>query len=54
VTPQNGVISEIYHAQKWRKDVNPHILSPMYNASNCHYYIDEVAHLKNGNFIIPV
>jgi hypothetical protein len=26
----------------------------MYDASNCHYYIDEVAHLKNGNFIIPV
>jgi hypothetical protein len=54
VIPQDGVISEIYHAQKWRKDVNPHTLSPMYDASNCHYYIDEVAHLKNGKFIIPV
>ena len=26
----------------------------MYDAGNCHYYIDEVAHLKNGTFIIPV
>ena len=54
VIPRNGVISEVYHAQKWRKDVDRHTLSPMYDAGNCHYYIDEVARLKNGNFIIPV
>ena len=52
--PQNGVISEVYHAQKWRKDVDRHTSSPMYDAGNCHYYIDELARLKNGTFIIPV
>lgn len=52
--PRNGVVSEVYHAQKWRKDVDRHTLSPMYDAGNCHYYIDEVARLKDGTFIIPV
>ena len=40
--------------QKWSKDVDQHTLSPMYDAGNCHYYIDELARLKNGAFIIPV
>jgi hypothetical protein len=26
----------------------------MYDAVNRHYYIDELARLENGNFIIPV
>ncbi len=25
----------------------------MYDAGDCHYFIDELAHLKNGNLIIP-
>lgn len=53
VIPLDGVISEVYHAQKW-KDADPHTLSPMYDAGNCHYYIDELACLRTGKFIIPV
>ena len=52
--PRDGIISEVYHAQKWRTDIDRHLLSPMYDAGNQHYYIDELARLKTGNFIIPV
>ena len=52
--PRNGVVSEVYHAQKWRKDVDRRLLSPMYDAGNRHYYIDELARLKNGDLVIPV
>ena len=54
VIPPNGVISEVYHAYKWRKDVDPKTLSPMYDAGNCHYYINELAQLTSGKFVIPV
>ncbi|KJA24001.1 hypothetical protein HYPSUDRAFT_1078326 [Hypholoma sublateritium FD-334 SS-4] len=54
VIPPGGVVSEVYHAHKWRKDVDPQTLSPMYDAGNCHYYINELARLKSGKFIIPV
>ncbi|PPQ96652.1 hypothetical protein CVT26_010634, partial [Gymnopilus dilepis] len=54
VIPVDGIISEVYHAAKWRT-VDRHTLSPMYNAgNNRHYYIDEVALLKGGDFIIPL
>ena len=54
VIPPGGVISEVYHACKWRKDADPRTLSPMYDAGNCHYYINELARLNNGKFVIPM
>lgn len=54
VIPPDGIVSEVYHAQKWRRDVDRHTLSPMYDAGDRHYYIDELACLNDGSFIIPV
>lgn len=55
VIPSNGWISEVWHAQKWRHDIDQHILSPMYNAGDSlHYFIDEPTMLSNGKMVIPV
>ncbi|KIJ97058.1 hypothetical protein K443DRAFT_10181 [Laccaria amethystina LaAM-08-1] len=55
VLPENGVTSEVWHTQKWRHDIDWHILSPMYDAGNSvHYFIDEPAILLNMKMVIPV
>ncbi|EDR03329.1 uncharacterized protein LACBIDRAFT_307447 [Laccaria bicolor S238N-H82] len=54
VIPRDGVISEIWHAQKWRHNLDRHSLSPMYDDGSCHYYIDEPAHLRSGGLVIPL
>ncbi|KAJ7635914.1 hypothetical protein B0H17DRAFT_1149590 [Mycena rosella] len=54
--PEDGVIREIWHAQKWRKDLDLDVLSPMYDARNlhAHFYVNELARLSSGDFVIPI
>ena len=55
VLPQDGIISEVWHGQKWRHDLDRHLMSPMYDARNGqHFYIDEPAVLVDGRKIIPL
>lgn len=51
-------ISEMNQADKWTKEVDLDDLSPMWadwkTAAHKHYYIKELAQLKNGEFVIPM
>ncbi|KAJ7245583.1 hypothetical protein C8J57DRAFT_1679671 [Mycena rebaudengoi] len=52
--PEDGVIREIWHAQKWRKDMDLDVLSPMYAAGMIHYYVNKVSRLRDSNLVIPI
>ncbi|KAJ7593645.1 hypothetical protein C8J56DRAFT_1043447 [Mycena floridula] len=52
--PPNGVVSELWHAEKWRKDMDLNLLSPMYDAGHLkHFYVNEVAMLKKPVLLVP-
>ncbi|KAF8148420.1 hypothetical protein B0H34DRAFT_778280 [Crassisporium funariophilum] len=52
--PPGGVVSEVWHAAKWRGEIDRHCLSPMFDDGIRHYFIDELAQLRNGNLVIPL
>ncbi|KAJ7849685.1 hypothetical protein B0H14DRAFT_3085998 [Mycena olivaceomarginata] len=51
-------ISEFKQADKWTKEVELNDLSPMWadwkKAGHKHFYVKELAQLKNGDFVIPI
>ncbi|KIK52226.1 hypothetical protein GYMLUDRAFT_77906 [Collybiopsis luxurians FD-317 M1] len=52
--PENGVVSEVFHAEKWRRDMDCHYLSPMFDSNGVHFYIDELSRLADGRLVIPL
>ncbi|VDC00587.1 unnamed protein product [Peniophora sp. CBMAI 1063] len=51
----DGPISEVWHAEKWRHDMDVSTLTPMYIADRAtHYYVRELAQDKSGAFYVPV
>ncbi|KAI0310686.1 hypothetical protein OF83DRAFT_1070140 [Amylostereum chailletii] len=50
----DGPISEVWHAEKWRIDMDVSMLTPMYADGNQHYYIGELAALHTGVIVLPV
>jgi hypothetical protein len=55
VEPANG-ISEMWHGEKWTKEVKNNELTPMWcdgdSAAQKHYYIDKIAQVANETFIM--
>ncbi|KAJ3002188.1 hypothetical protein NUW54_g5983 [Trametes sanguinea] len=49
----DGPISEVIHTVRWHEGIDRSTLSPMYDARDKHYYIDELCQLVNGDFVIP-
>ncbi|KAJ6583121.1 hypothetical protein DFH09DRAFT_1245943 [Mycena vulgaris] len=49
-----GPISEAWHAQKWRREVDRDALTPMIVDGHRHFYVNELTRLHDGSFAIPL
>ncbi|KAL6299568.1 hypothetical protein BKA93DRAFT_742110 [Sparassis latifolia] len=51
-------ISEFWQARKWLQEVQDNDLTPMWadwkNSGHRHYYVNELAQLRNGEFVMPI
>ncbi|KAF8994931.1 hypothetical protein BDZ89DRAFT_1096970 [Hymenopellis radicata] len=48
----DGPISEVWEAGRW-KEYDPSQLTPMFAKGYQHFYIEELAELQDGSFVIP-
>lgn len=49
----DGPIVEVWHTGKWHVGLDRSMLSPMFDAGDKHYYVDELAQLQDGRLVIP-
>ncbi|KAI0082998.1 hypothetical protein BDY19DRAFT_901079, partial [Irpex rosettiformis] len=47
-------VSEVWHGDKWLNSVDLDVLSPMYDAGEKHYYVNELTQLCDGRFVVPL
>ncbi|KAJ7239995.1 hypothetical protein B0H12DRAFT_1204154 [Mycena haematopus] len=50
----DGPVSEAWHAQKWRRDIDRDTLTPMIVDGHRHFYVDELARRRDGSLVIPL
>ncbi|KAF9780464.1 hypothetical protein BJ322DRAFT_1128850 [Thelephora terrestris] len=49
----DGHVSEVWQGEKWRKRIDPRILTPMVAIGSRHFYVFEFARLRDGRYIVP-
>ena len=49
----DGHVKEVWQAEKWRKRIDPRILTPMVAVGSKHFYVFEFARLRDGRYIVP-
>ncbi|KAJ7310818.1 hypothetical protein DFH08DRAFT_918219 [Mycena albidolilacea] len=50
----DGPVSEAWHAQKWRQEIDRDTLTPMIVDGHRHFYVNELARCRDGPFVIPL
>ena len=48
-----NTITEIWHAEKWQKEMDLRFLTPMYVDGDRHFYVFEFVQLRDGKLIVP-
>lgn len=49
----HGIVKEAYHGQRWLKEIDEDLATPMIRQYDQDFYVLEPAALKTGNFCIP-
>ena len=49
----DGYVREVWQAEKWRKRIDPRILTPMVAVGSKHFYVFEFSRLRDGRYIVP-